>query len=86
MVPKALKSDDKEGNADNAAALKWHFQGLHKEEKGKAWDGLHNWLAGCQIFQVGRSQEWVSLQGSQVLNRFCKGILVQTSSCKLPCP
>ena len=37
-----LQSNDKEGDADNAVALKWHFQRLHKGEKGKAGDGLNN--------------------------------------------
>lgn len=57
MAPKALKSDDKEGNADNAVALKWHFQGLRKEEKGKAWDGLGNCLAaGSSRWKEARSE------------------------------
>lgn len=49
-----LQSNDKEGDADSAVALKWHFQRLHKTEKGKAGDGLNNCLSGLRTFQVGR--------------------------------
>lgn len=49
-----LQSNDKEGDADNAVALKWHFQKLYKGEKGKAGDGLNNCLSGLWTFQVGR--------------------------------
>lgn len=64
-----LQSDDKEGDADNALnALKGHFQGLHKEEKGKAGSGLNNCLSGPWAFQVERrSHGMPSIQ--QVLQR-----------------
>ncbi|KAF2980409.1 hypothetical protein EK904_008348, partial [Melospiza melodia maxima] len=51
-----LQSNDKEGNADNAVALKWHFQRLHKGEKGKAEGGLNNCLIGLWTFQLLRVQ------------------------------
>lgn len=78
-----LQSNDKEGDADNAVALKWHFQRLHKGEKGKAGDRLNNCLSGLWTFQVGRKGHGrISLQGSQASKGFYKGILMQTSSCK----
>lgn len=80
-----LQANDKEGDVDNAVALKWHFQRLHKGEKGKAWDGLNNCLSGLWIFQVERrSHGWISLQGNQAYKGFCKGILMQTSCKPVP--
>lgn len=80
-----LQSNDKEEDADNfnAVALKWHFQRLHKGEKGKAGDGLNNCLSRLWTFQVGRrSHGWIPLQGNQASKQFCKGIPTQTTSCK----
>jgi len=80
-----LQSNDKEGDADNAAALKWHFQRLHKGEKAKAVDGQNNCLSGLWTSQVGsRSCGRISLQGSQESKGFCKVILMQTSCKPLP--
>lgn len=60
---RCLQSNDKEGNANNAVALKWHFQRLHKGEKGKAGGGLNNCLIGLWIFQVGRRIKRVLKRG-----------------------
>lgn len=72
-----LQSNDKEVDADSGVALKWHFQRLHKGERGKAGNGLNNCLTGLWTFQVGRrSHGQISLQGSQASRGFYKGILI----------